>query len=74
LAAAERALKDPPRDRIQRGIEKAKASSWEATVATMQRLIREAITPKDRRSARKIAPLAPEEAQLAYVYQATQGS
>lgn len=74
IKAAERALENPDQDRIQRGIEKAKASSWEATVATMQRLIREAITPKDRRSARKIAPLAPEEAQLAYVYQATQGS
>ena len=72
IAAAERALKDPPRDRIQRGIEKAKECSWETTVSTMQNIIKEAIGKKDRRSARKIAPLA--QAELEYIFQATQGS
>ena len=68
----ERFLKEPPTDRIQRGIEKARQCSWESTVQTMQDLITDAIGRKDRRSARKIAPLA--EAELEYVYQATQGS
>lgn len=72
IAAAERALKDPPRDRIQRGIEKAKQCSWDTTVATMQGLIKDAITKPDRRSSRKIAPLA--QAELEYIFQATQGS
>jgi glycosyltransferase involved in cell wall biosynthesis len=70
--AAERWLKNPDPQRIQRGIEKAKQCSWESTVSTMQGLITDAIGRKDRRSARKIAPLA--EAELEYAYQATQGS
>ncbi len=74
VAAAERALHSPDRQRIERGIEKARASSWEATVATMQGLIGEAIGKKDRRSNRKVAPLVQEQEQLQYAYQATQGS
>ena len=72
VRAAERLLGDPPRDRIERAVEKARRSSWESVVQNMQDLIKEAIGKKDRRSARKIAPLA--EAELEYVYQATQGS
>ncbi|HSU67172.1 MAG TPA: family 1 glycosylhydrolase, partial [Tepidisphaeraceae bacterium] len=72
VAAADRLLKDMPTDRIQRGIDKAKQCSWESTVSTMQRLIKEAISPSERRSARKITPLT--EAELEYVFQATQGS
>ena len=72
VQAAERLLSDPPHDRIERAIEKARRSSWESVVQNMQDLIKEAIGKKDRRSARKIAPLA--EAELEYVYQATQGS
>jgi beta-glucosidase/6-phospho-beta-glucosidase/beta-galactosidase/glycosyltransferase involved in cell wall biosynthesis len=74
IAAAERALQAPHPERIRRGIEKARNSSWESTVAQMQRLIKEGITPKQRRSTSKIAPLSDESAQLTYVYQATQGS
>lgn len=72
IAAAEQALKDPPRDRIQRGIEKARECSWETTVSTMHDIIKQAIGKNDRRSARKIAPLA--QAELEYIFQATQGS
>lgn len=72
VAAAERNLKNPPLERIQRGIEKATNSSWEVTVATMQRLIKEAITGPNRRSSKKITPLT--EAELEYQYQHTQGS
>ena len=70
--AAERMLKNPPEDRIRRGVEKAQQCSWESTVSQMQGLIKDAIGRKDRRSGRKIAPLA--EAELEYIYQATQGS
>jgi beta-glucosidase/6-phospho-beta-glucosidase/beta-galactosidase len=73
IAAAEQALAERGNDdRVRRGIELAKQSAWEPTVAKMQGLIRDAITPKDRRSAKPIKPLA--EAELQYVYAATQGS
>jgi beta-glucosidase/6-phospho-beta-glucosidase/beta-galactosidase len=74
IKATERALANPNKDRIARGIEKARACSWESTVATMQGLIKEAVGKKDRPSTRKIEPLSAEDSQLAYVYQATQGS
>jgi hypothetical protein len=38
----------------------------------MQRLIHEAISSNDRRSARKITPL--DQSELEYIFQATQGS
>ena len=56
-----------PPSASQRGIEKARQSSWESTVATMQDLIKEAITKPDRPSAAKIEPLT--EAELKYQYQ-----
>jgi beta-glucosidase/6-phospho-beta-glucosidase/beta-galactosidase len=62
----------PDDERVQRGLELAKKSSWEETVATMQRLIKEATGKKDRPSAAKIEPLS--ESELEYVYMATQGS
>ncbi|MDB5319258.1 MAG: glycosyl transferase group 1 [Phycisphaerales bacterium] len=72
VAAAEEALKNPKGDRVKRGLELAKQCSWESTVATMQHLIKDAISKKDRRSVRDIEPL--EESELEYVYMATQGS
>lgn len=72
ISAAERVLLARPVDRLQRCLEKARQSSWESTVQTMQRLIHEAISPRDRRSARKITPL--DQAELEYIFQATQGS
>ncbi|MDB5355181.1 MAG: glycosyl transferase group 1 [Phycisphaerales bacterium] len=74
VSAAERALQSPDQQRIGRGIEKARANSWESTVSAMQGLIREAIGKSDRRSAKKVTPLSRDEEQLTYVYQATQGS
>jgi glycosyltransferase involved in cell wall biosynthesis len=73
VAAAERALYNPDKDKVLRGIAKAKASSWENTVATMQRLIKEAISRPDRPSRAKVEPLNVEE-ELSYQYQPTQGS
>ncbi|HEY7118916.1 MAG TPA: family 1 glycosylhydrolase [Tepidisphaeraceae bacterium] len=72
VKAADEALKNPNDDRVRRGIELAKKCSWEGTVATMQKLIKEAIARKDRRSNRPIEPLG--ESELEYVYMATQGS
>jgi glycosyltransferase involved in cell wall biosynthesis len=72
INAADRLLRNPDRDRIQRGIDKARECGWENTVHQMQDLIKQAIGKKDRRSARKITPLA--QAELEYVFQATQGS
>jgi hypothetical protein len=73
IAAAEEALAAGRGDeRVLRGIELAKRSSWEATVERMQDLIRQAIAPKDRRSAKPITPLG--DADLQTVYMATQGS
>jgi glycosyltransferase involved in cell wall biosynthesis len=72
VAAAERLLKEPPVERIERGLAKAAACSWESTVASMQGLIRDAITPPQRRSKQKIEALT--EAELEYQYQPTPGS
>jgi len=69
---AEEALKNPSDERVKRGLELAKQSAWEPTVAKMQDLIKQAITKTDRRSAKKIEPLT--VAELEYVYMATQGS
>lgn len=73
VAAAEEALrsgKDDPR--VLRGIELAKKSAWEETVARMQDLIARAIGAPNRPSSKTIAPLS--QATLEYVYAATQGS
>jgi beta-glucosidase/6-phospho-beta-glucosidase/beta-galactosidase/glycosyltransferase involved in cell wall biosynthesis len=72
LAEAERLLKNPDPERIQRGIEKARGASWENTVKTMQGLIAQAIKKDERRSLRKISPLS--DIEIAYQYAPTQGS
>ena len=74
VMAAQRALEGQgdTADRVKRGLELARKCSWESTVQTMQDLIKQAITKKERRSGRKIEPLT--EAQLEYQYMATQGS
>jgi glycosyltransferase involved in cell wall biosynthesis len=72
VAAATQAMERPDRERLDRGLALAKQSSWEVTVSEMQRLIKEAITKKERRSNRNIKPLS--EAELEYQFQHTQGS
>ncbi len=72
VAAAQRALESPDRARIQKGLELAQQSSWESTVAEMQRLIRESIGKKERRSNRNVEPLS--ETELEYQFKHTQGS
>ena len=58
--------------RVQRGLALAKENGWERTDEKMQDLIKQVINKKERRSNRKIEPMT--EAQLEYVYMATQGS
>jgi glycosyltransferase involved in cell wall biosynthesis len=72
INTADRLLRNPDRDRIQRGIDRARQCGWESTVNQMQNLIKEAIGKSDRRSARRITPL--DQTELEYVFQATQGS
>jgi len=72
VKAAEDALKNPVSDRVTRGLELAKQSSWETTVANMQQLIKQAIGRDNRPSVRDIEPMA--ESELEYIYMATQGS
>jgi beta-glucosidase/6-phospho-beta-glucosidase/beta-galactosidase/glycosyltransferase involved in cell wall biosynthesis len=72
IAAAEKLLKQSDKERIERGLELARKSSWENTVKTMQGLIKDAIGKSDRRSRRAIAPLT--KAELEYQYQYTPGS
>src|SRR5687768_6657695 len=75
VQAAQRALDENDADvqaRVQKGLALAQQCSWESTVKTMQDLIKQAINKKERRSNRNIEPMT--EAQLEYVYMATQGS
>jgi beta-glucosidase/6-phospho-beta-glucosidase/beta-galactosidase len=75
VAQAQKALdkSNPDRnERVRKGLALAHQCSWEATVQQMQDLITQAITKKERRSARKIEPMT--VAQLEYQYMATQGS
>jgi glycosyltransferase involved in cell wall biosynthesis len=72
VAEAQRLLEQRDQARMDRGINKARQSSWENTVKRMQELIREAIVPQERRSAQKIEPL--QESELVYQYQYTPGS
>jgi UDP-galactopyranose mutase len=74
VKAAERALnrQGDVDERVKKGLELAQQCSWETTVQKMQSLIAKAIERKERRSNRNIEPMT--EAQLEYVYMATQGS
>src|SRR5262249_35389082 len=73
VATADNWLRQPDPQRIQRGLEQARANQWENAVSNMQRLIRDAISNPDRPSRkRKIEPLS--EAELSYQYQHTPGS
>ncbi len=72
VKACERALENPDQQRIARGIERAKQSSWESTVQKMHQLIDQAIKQPSRKSASPITPIS--SAALNYAYCATQGS
>jgi glycosyltransferase involved in cell wall biosynthesis len=58
--------------RIDSGLERARAGSWDGTVRKMQGLIQEAIGRADRRSLKMPPPLT--QVELEYLYQPTPGS
>lgn len=58
--------------RIDSGLERARAGSWDGTVRNMQELIQEAIGRADRRSLKMPPPLT--QVELEYLYQPTPGS
>jgi glycosyltransferase involved in cell wall biosynthesis len=69
----ERILKTPDTARLQRAMDMARSSSWDAIVVTIRELIRQSISRPDRRSGRQLfLPMAEED--LDYSYVATQGS
>ena len=70
IAQAEEALRAGHDDRIKRGLELARQSSWEVTVDKMRGLIKDAIV--DRTASKTIQPLS--ESELEFIYTATQGS
>ncbi len=70
--AADEWLANPDPARLRKCLERAKQGSWESTVKSMQDLIKEAIAPKDRPSTKQVTPI--DNPELAYTYQATQGS
>src|SRR5262249_37711687 len=74
IEAAEKFLNEKPlrQEKVEKGLALASQCGWENTVKSMQELIRDAIKKPDRRSAQKIEPLT--NAQLQYVFHATQGS
>ncbi len=72
--AAERAMRNPDKARIQRGIDKAMQSSWESTVNTMQDLIKQAISKPDRPSSKKVEALPTFDEGKRFEYLPTQGS
>ena len=74
VAAAERAMRNPDTGRLEKCMEKARQSSWESTVSTMQNLIGDAIKKPDRPSTRKLEALPDLSKGQKYEYLATQGS
>jgi len=68
VAAAEEALRAGPADeRIARGIALAQKNSWDATVTTMQNIIRDALSSSTRNSAKPVEPLSETDLETSYV-------
>jgi len=64
-------LANPDQNKIQLGLEKAKANSWERNVASMKQNIKDAITQPERRS-KNAKPAA--DPGPGYLYRHTPGS
>src|SRR5262249_55796787 len=72
IAACDKAIREPDEARVARGIEKARANSWENIVQEMQGLITKAIGEDAGGRRKKVEPLS--EASLTYLYHPTPGS
>ena len=55
VAAVRAAIEAPSAEMIARGLEQARANSWESIVARMERIIRDAIRTRESRSERPLA-------------------
>jgi glycosyltransferase involved in cell wall biosynthesis len=58
VAAVRSAIERPSAELIARGLEQARANSWESIVARMERIIRDAMRTRDSRTERAIADRA----------------
>jgi glycosyltransferase involved in cell wall biosynthesis len=62
VAAVRAAIESPSAEMIARGLEQARANSWESIVARMERIIRDAIRTRELRTERPLADRARPEA------------
>ena len=65
VAAVRSAIESPNREMIARGLEQARANSWESIVARMERIIRDAIRTRATRTERPLADRARPETRPA---------
>jgi glycosyltransferase involved in cell wall biosynthesis len=65
VAAVRDAIASPSAELIARGLEQARANSWESIVARMERIIRDAIRTRESRTERPLAERARSEARPA---------
>jgi hypothetical protein len=65
VAAVRDAIESPSAELIARGLEQARANSWESIVARMERIIRDAIRTRESRTERPLAERARSEARPA---------
>ena len=65
VAAIRAAIESPSAEMIARGLEQARANSWESIVARMDRIIRDAIRTRESRTERPLADRARPEARPA---------
>ena len=74
IQAAEKFLNEDTlrSEKVEKGLALSATCGWDNTVKSMQELIRDALKNPARPSAQQIEPLT--QAQLQYVFQATQGS
>jgi beta-glucosidase/6-phospho-beta-glucosidase/beta-galactosidase/glycosyltransferase involved in cell wall biosynthesis len=72
IAAAEKALAAPDRERIAAGLARVRECTWDSTVLKMQELIERGIRPDGRRSTKPVSPL--DDVRLQYHYSRTPGS
>ncbi|MBW8769785.1 MAG: glycosyltransferase [Gemmatimonadetes bacterium] len=63
VAAVRTAIESPNAELIARGLEQARANSWESIVARMERIIRDAMRTRDTRAERQVADRARSDAR-----------
>jgi hypothetical protein len=64
-AAVRAAIESPSAEMIARGLEQARANSWESIVARMERIIRDATRTRESRTERPLADRARTETRPA---------